>query len=159
MPDKHTDKHTITIEISEAVIGTVTDETLAFWWSAAQHNPADGFADPAPGRLAMLVGWEIIRRWLKGIRPELYHHQQSHYYWRELASLGEWRGGREFRPHVVPPNTRIVRDALREAAGHVKFSDPGKAREYAQALEVLETMQSAGSGTPVPETEVPRDGH
>jgi hypothetical protein len=146
-------KHEITFTIDEAMLSTVNDETLSFWWRVAQHNPAHGFDTREPGELAMKIGWEIIRRWLKGIPAELYHHQQSHYYWDQLRALGKWNDQREFVPHVAPPDTRVVREALREAADHQKIYDPRKAAEYERALEALESMGKPESGTPVPDSE------
>jgi hypothetical protein len=80
-------------------LSRVTDENLALWWHAAQANPADGFAASEPGDLAEKIGREIIRRWLAGVRPELWHHQGRHYYWHELTRLGTWNDG-VFVPHA-----------------------------------------------------------
>ena len=82
-------KHEITIVTDEADLSRVTDERLAVWWHVAQANPADGFASNKPGDLAEMIGREIIRRWLTGVRPELWHHQGRHYYWHELSKLGK----------------------------------------------------------------------
>jgi hypothetical protein len=78
-------KHEITIVIDEANLPRVTDECLAVWWHVAQANPTDGFASATPGNLAETIGREIIRRWLAGAQPELWHHQGRHYYWHELT--------------------------------------------------------------------------
>jgi hypothetical protein len=155
VPNPFEPKHEITIEIDETMITRVNDETLAFWWSLAQHNPARGFDAPEPGELAMKIGWEIIRRWLKGTSPELYHHQQSNYYWEQLRHLGKWDSNRRFVPHIVPPDTRVIREALREAADHQKIFDRRKAAEYERALEVLDSIGKPESGTPVPDAEAP----
>ena len=91
-------KHEITIVIDEAELGRVTDECLAVWWHVAQANPADGFASATPGNLAETIGREIIRRWLTGVRPELWNHQGRHYYWHELT---KWRDGESAStPHI-----------------------------------------------------------
>jgi hypothetical protein len=100
-------KHQITIVIDEADLSRVTDETLAVWWCVAQANPADGFASREPGELAEKVGREIIRRWLAGVRPELWQHQGRHYYWHELTTLGQRNDDDAFVPQApaVPPAT------------------------------------------------------
>lgn len=90
-------KHEITIVIDEADLARVTDEHLAMWWHVAQANPADGFASATPGNLAETIGREIIRRWLAGVRPELWNHQGRHYYWHELTSRRDDEGA------SVPP--------------------------------------------------------
>jgi hypothetical protein len=78
-------EHEITIAIDEASLPHATDQTLAVWWHVAQANPADGMAASEPGNLAETIGREIIRRWLAGVPPELWHHQGRHYYWHELT--------------------------------------------------------------------------
>jgi hypothetical protein len=93
-------KHEITIVIDEADLSRVTDENLALWWRVAQANPADGFAAIEPGELAEKIGREIIRRWLTGVRPELWNHQGHHYYWHQLSQLGTWNDDRVFVPHA-----------------------------------------------------------
>jgi hypothetical protein len=103
-------EHQITIVISEAELPRVTDECLAVWWHVAQANPADGFASSQPGNLAETVGREIIRRWLAGVRPELWRHQGRHYYWHQLCQLGERNGD--------------GMSVLREAAGPAGQEEP-----------------------------------
>ena len=93
-------KHEITIVIDEAGLSRVTDECLAVWWHVAQANPAYGFTSATPGNLAEKIGREIIRRWLTGVQPELWHHQGRHYYWHELTKLGQWNDEGAFVPHV-----------------------------------------------------------
>jgi hypothetical protein len=93
-------KHEITIVIDEADLPRVTDQTLAVWWQVAQANPADGFATSEPGNLAETIGREIIRRWLTGVQPELWHHQGRHYYWHELTKLREQDDKGESAPHA-----------------------------------------------------------
>lgn len=85
----------ITIEFDPNALGGYTDEHLAMLWHVAQANPADGFDSGEPGDLAMNVGWEIIRRWLKTVPPVMYKHQQRHYHWHQLCKFarhenGEW---------------------------------------------------------------------
>lgn len=36
------------------------------------------------------IGYEIIRRWLRGQEPSLYHHQERHYYWHQLSKHARW---------------------------------------------------------------------
>lgn len=84
---------TISIEIDKARLRGYDDTHLATLWHVAQANPADGFADREPGELAEAIGREIIRRWLGGAEPELYHHQGQHYYWDQLRRLGSWKDG------------------------------------------------------------------
>lgn len=67
----------------------VNDSTLATWWHVAQANPAP-LEDATAGQIAEHVGREIIRRWLKSVPPELWHHQSSHHYWKILADNGSW---------------------------------------------------------------------
>ena len=98
--------HEITITIDEALLCRVTDEHLAVWWHVTQANPADGFADTDPGDLAEKAGREIIRRWLAGVPPELWHHQGRHHSWHELTRLGTWNQHGEFVPHT-PASTAI----------------------------------------------------
>ena len=144
-------KHQITIEIDETALGSVTDETLAFWWSAAQHNPADGFAASEPGELAMKVGWEIIRRWLAGAPVEMHHHQQSHYYWHELARHGNWSGpGRSFVPHAPAVDPEMLIDALKDAQDRaITTGRPERAAEYENARKALEQgAQASGPADP-----------
>lgn len=48
-----------------------------------------------PGRVELVerIGWEIIRRWLKGVPPELYHHQGSHYEKKWLTTFAKYQPG------------------------------------------------------------------
>src|SRR5438552_3827529 len=43
------------------------------------------------GRLAELIGGEIIRRWLDATEPSLWRHKGEHYYWHELTKKCEWK--------------------------------------------------------------------
>jgi hypothetical protein len=60
-------------------------------WHVGQANPDDGFEASIAGDLAERIGREIIRRWLRGITPEMYHHQGRHYYWHQLAKLATYQ--------------------------------------------------------------------
>jgi hypothetical protein len=93
-------KHEITIVINEADLAGVTDECLAVWWHVVQANPADGFTSSKPGNLAETIGREIIRRWLAGVRPELWNHQGRHYYWHQLTKHGQCIDHGASEPHV-----------------------------------------------------------
>jgi hypothetical protein len=143
-------KHEITIEVDEAMLTRVTDETLAVWWHVAQANPADGFADSTPAELAEQIGREIIRRWLKDIPPELHHHQGRHYYWKVASDLGNWSGpDRSFVPHEPVADPALVMQALGDAAVFARSSaaDSEQANRYER---LLSQMQAAGD-SPDPE--------
>lgn len=82
----------ITIEIDPAEIGQYSDQRLALAWHVAQANPAR-HGDHAAGELAERIGWEIIRRWLGGVPPEMYAHQGNAYYWDQLRRFATYRPG------------------------------------------------------------------
>ncbi len=82
----------ITINVNPHQLDRVTDEWLVMLWHVAQANPADGFENEEPGDLVMKIGWEIIRRWLNAAPTEMYHHQQRHYYWKQLSRFAKWNG-------------------------------------------------------------------
>ena len=144
--DPFNPKHEITIVIEESMISRVGDETLAFWWHLAQHNPANGFENKEPGDLAMKVGWEIIRRWLAKAPVEMYHHQQGHYTRNIARSLGSWPGPghRKFVPNEpVTADLSVVLEALDEAINRVHLLDPGKETAYKKARTAIrEGMQA-----------------
>jgi len=85
-------KHAITIEIDDERLASYTDEFLAVCWHAAQHNPAE-HGDYMAGELVERIGREIIRRWLKGVPPELWHHQGRHHFSRELRRFATYEPG------------------------------------------------------------------
>jgi len=89
--------HAITIEIDDAKLGTYTDEFLAVCWHAAQHNPAE-HGDYLAGELVERIGREIIRRWLKGVLPELWHHQGRHHPQKWLGEFATYEPGGGYRP-------------------------------------------------------------
>jgi hypothetical protein len=111
----------ITIEFDPDWLSSYTDEYLAMLWHLTQHNPADGFEHSQPGDLAAKVGWEIISRWLAHVPPEMYHHQQRHYYWKQLSKFATYTPGGpagdpafhdgHYAPRMVP-DTAQLRDAL-----------------------------------------------
>ena len=89
----------ITIEIDPAKLASYTDQHLAVCWHVAQANPAPAM-DRDAGELTESIGREIVRRWLRSVPPELWHHQDRHYYWNELRKLGKWADG-VFVPHAA----------------------------------------------------------
>jgi hypothetical protein len=84
--------HAITIEIDDEKLASYTDEHLALCWHVAQHNPAE-YGDYMAGELAERIGREIIRRWLRNARPELWRHQGEHHYHRELTRFARYEPG------------------------------------------------------------------
>lgn len=101
-------KVSITIEIDPVALSGYTDQQLASAWHVAQANPADGFASKEPGEIVERIGREIIRRFLGATAPELYHHQGSHHYWKELADHGKWIDG-VYTPNGEASDTQAVR--------------------------------------------------
>jgi hypothetical protein len=86
-------KTSITIDFDPDQLTGYTDARLAMLWHLVQANPADGFEHSQPGDLAARVGWEIIRRWLKGAPIEMYRHQQSHYAHHQLGRFASYKPG------------------------------------------------------------------
>jgi hypothetical protein len=84
--------HAITIEIDDKRPASYTDEFLAVCWHAAQANPAE-YGDYMAGELVERIGREIIRRWLKDVPPELWHHQARHHFSRELTRFATYEPG------------------------------------------------------------------
>jgi hypothetical protein len=84
--------HQITIEIDEDRLAAYTDQQLAMCWQVAQGNPAEE-GDPIAGELAERIGREIIRRWLRGVEPELWRHQARSYYYNELTRFAKFVPG------------------------------------------------------------------
>ena len=139
-------KHEVTLTIDESMLTRVTDETLALWWHVAQANPADGFAGKEPGEIAMKVGWEIIRRWLKKAPVEMYHHQQEHYFWNLASGLGKWTGpDRSFVPNEPLGDPHTVMRALADAAVFARKTagDSEQAERYEQLLRQLQEQGKA----------------
>jgi hypothetical protein len=89
--------HAIAIEIDDNKLASYTDEFLAVCWHAAQHNPAE-YGDAMACDLAEHVGREIIRRWLKGVPPELWHHQGRHHAQKWLGEFATYKPGEGYRP-------------------------------------------------------------
>jgi len=89
--------HAITIEIDDDKLAGCTDEYLALCWHVAQHNPAE-FGDAMAGELVERTGREIIRRWLAGVQPELWHHQGRHHAQKWLGEFAKYEPGEGYRP-------------------------------------------------------------
>jgi hypothetical protein len=85
-------KHSITIEVDDGSLASYTDEFLALCWHVAQHNPVPS-GDYLAGELAEHIGREIIRRWLRGVPPELWGHQGRHHAQRELRRFARYEPG------------------------------------------------------------------
>jgi hypothetical protein len=84
--------HAITIEINDEKLASYTDEHLALCWHVAQANPA-GYGDYMAGELVERIGREIIRRWIQGVPPELWHHQGQEHFRRELTRFAKYEPG------------------------------------------------------------------
>ncbi len=90
-------KHEITIEIDDTKLASYTDGYLAVCWHAAQHNPAP-YGDYFAGQLTEHIGREIIRRWLKEVPPELWHHQGSDHPHKWLTEFATYEPGDGYKP-------------------------------------------------------------
>jgi hypothetical protein len=84
--------HAITIEIDDARLASYADGFLAVCWHASQHNPAE-YGDYMAGELVAHIGREIIRRWLRNVPPELWHHQGREHFRPELARFATYEPG------------------------------------------------------------------
>jgi hypothetical protein len=89
--------HAITIEIDDEKLTSYTYERLALCWHVAQHNPAE-YGDYMAGQLVERIGREIIRRWLRGVQPELWHHQGRHHAHKWLSEFAAYQPGEGYRP-------------------------------------------------------------
>lgn len=81
----------VTLQIKRVDLGRVTDSTLATYWHVAQANPAP-HGDKLAGEMVQWIGYEIVRRWLGGVSPEMYHHQARNHYWTNLSRFAKWNG-------------------------------------------------------------------
>lgn len=81
----------ITIRIERGELRRYTDEFLATAWHVAQANPAP-IQDKEAGELAEDIGREIIRRWLRGTEPGMWHHQGRHYAQMNLTRFAKYDG-------------------------------------------------------------------
>lgn len=84
----------ITLTFNPDRIRTYADEYLATLWHLAQANPVP-HGDHDAGELAEKIGREIIRRWLRGVEPQMYTHQGRDYYWSELCKVATYEPGGE----------------------------------------------------------------
>jgi hypothetical protein len=122
-------KHAITIEIDDAKLASYTDEFLAVCWHAAQQNPAE-YGDYMAGELVEHIGREIVRRWLRNVPPELWHHQGQEHFRRELTQFATYEPGEGYKqgaPFGDDENTRafhsghwVLMAADDDAAGMVQ---------------------------------------
>jgi hypothetical protein len=117
----------ITIDFDPDQLHRYNDKYLVMLWQLCQHNPADGFRDPQPGKLAMAVGWEIIRRWLRKVEPEMYHHQQHHHDWWHLIQFARHTDD-GWAPRMIP-DTAQLREALAGKLAELGAWAAGKSRE------------------------------
>jgi hypothetical protein len=121
--------HAIAIEIDDAKLAGYTDEYLAVCWHAAQHNPAE-YGDAMAGDLVEHIAREIIRRWLKGVPPELWHHQGRHHPQKWLGEFATYEPGEGYRPGAPfrdEENTRAFHSG-RWIAKLSEDDSPGQAR-------------------------------
>jgi hypothetical protein len=138
-------KASITIDFDPDRLSTYTDQYLAMLWHLTQHNPADGFRDKEPGDLAMHVGWEIIRRRLGTVSPEMYHHQQQHYTWWQLTRFARYSGGGWAA--LMIPGSQELRDALAGRLAELKvFGGTMSHQQLAQELADIVMPQQAADG-------------
>jgi hypothetical protein len=84
----------ITLTVDPHGLADYSDKYLAAAWHAVQHAPGP-FGDPDLEDLAEKVGREIIRRWLRGVEPEMWHRQGRHVDAAKPATLR----------YVPPPGT------------------------------------------------------
>lgn len=89
-------KVTITIDFDYKDLRRVPDARLAMLWHLAQANPAP-HGDEQAGQIVSKIGHEIVRRWLAATQPEMYHHQERDYYWKNLGRFASHRDG-DWRP-------------------------------------------------------------
>ena len=82
-------KVAITIDIDPDRLGSYTDGFLATAWHVAQANPAP-FGDYAACDLVEKLSREIVRRFLRGTEPELWHHQGDHKYSKWLSLFAKY---------------------------------------------------------------------
>ena len=99
----------VAIEIDNSKLASYPDTYLAVCWQAAQHNPAP-HGDYLAGQLTERIGREIIRRWLKRIEPELWHHQGRHHRQKELNRFATYEpGGPATGPRAFPCGRSVAR--------------------------------------------------
>jgi len=89
--------HAVTIDIDDDALASYTDEHLALCWHVAQANPAE-YGDSMAGQLTERIGREIIRRWLRNVPPELWHHQGRHHYQKWISQFATYEPGEGYDP-------------------------------------------------------------
>lgn len=82
----------ITVEIDGDRLAGYSDAHLATCWHVAQANPAP-FGDKTAGELVERIAREIVRRWLRDVDPELWHHQGVHHYRHWLTQVAVYEPG------------------------------------------------------------------
>jgi hypothetical protein len=113
----------IAIEFDEGQLGSYTDERIALLWHVAQANPV-AHGDRQASELVEKLTWEIVRRWLGTVPPELYHHQGSAHFRKQLTRFAKYKPG---GPSMTP-EWHDGEWVLREDA-------PGREPEASEALE------------------------
>jgi hypothetical protein len=59
--------------------------------------------------LAEKTGREIIRRWLRGVSPELWNHQGRHPSQKHLSAIATYEPGEGYTPAAVPGDSDNLR--------------------------------------------------
>lgn len=124
----------VEIEFDIHQLSSYSDSYLSFLWHLAQHNPAP-HGDYHAGEAASKIGFEIIRRWLRKVEPEMYHHQQRDNYWSALTKLAKYE---------PPEGVRSAEDGWHEGRWVVKDKAveqkalAAQVQKYSQKPEGLE---------------------
>ncbi len=136
-------KTSITITFDPNGLSTYTDRYLSMLWHLCQHNPTDGFRDKEPGDLAMRVGWEIIRRWLGTVSPEMYHHQQQHYTWWQLTQFAR-NTDAGLAPRMIPGTNEMHAALAAKLAELRAFAGTMSREQLARELTGIVMPQRGG---------------
>jgi hypothetical protein len=80
-----------TITVDDGGLSRRPDHYLALAWHVAQANPAP-FGDKDAGRFTEHIAREIVRRWLRGVEPELWHNQGAHHSQHHLSRFAKFDG-------------------------------------------------------------------
>lgn len=96
-----------------------TDQYLMLAWHMSQANPAP-YGDKDAGQFTEHVAREIVRRWLRTVEPELWHHQGSHHDNQNLTRLAKFDG-----ETWVPKTPGDAPDAVHRADGY-RLDAPAK---------------------------------
>jgi hypothetical protein len=110
--------HVISVEIDASRLTGYSDSFLATAWHVAQVNPAP-FGDHDAVHLVERVGREIIRRWLQGVPPELWHHQGRHYEKKWLTTFAKYEPGGPQGSPEWHHGTWVLKDPPNADAGEV----------------------------------------